>query len=40
MGNHQNKKVSKERYRNEYELKEGQKLIVRNPELGDEQGYW
>lgn len=38
MGNHQNKKVSKELYRNEYELKNGQKLVVRNPELGDEQG--
>lgn len=30
MGNHQNK--------NEYELKDGQKLILRNPKLGDEQG--
>ncbi len=27
-----------ELYRNEYELKDGQKLIVRNPETGDEQG--
>jgi RimJ/RimL family protein N-acetyltransferase len=25
-------------YRNEYELKDGQKLIVRTPELGDEEG--
>jgi len=25
-------------YRNEYELKDGQKLVVRNAELGDEQG--
>lgn len=27
-----------ELYRNEYELKDGQKLIVRNPEIGDESG--
>lgn len=38
MGNHQNKNVSKKFYRNEYELKDGQKVVVRNPELGDEQG--
>lgn len=25
-------------YRNEYELKDGQKLIVRTPEIGDEEG--
>lgn len=38
MGNHQNESVTKERYRKEYELKDGQNLIVRNPELGDEEG--
>jgi RimJ/RimL family protein N-acetyltransferase len=38
MGNHQNNKVSKELYKNEYDLKDAQKLIVRNPKLGDEQG--
>lgn len=25
-------------YRNEYELKDGQKFIVRTPEIGDEEG--
>ena len=38
MCNHQNESVTKELYKKEYELKEGQKLIVRNPELGDEEG--
>jgi ribosomal protein S18 acetylase RimI-like enzyme len=38
MSNYQNKNTSIELYRNEYELKNGQILIVRNPEIGDEQG--
>lgn len=38
MDNHNNKKVLKKPYWNEHELKDGQKLILRNPELGDEQG--
>ncbi|GAA0177114.1 GNAT family N-acetyltransferase [Clostridium sediminicola] len=38
MGNHQNKKVSRELYKNEYALRDGKKLIIRNAQLGDEQG--
>lgn len=38
MGNYQNRSISMGLYKNEYELKDGQKLIVRNPESGDEQG--
>ncbi|WP_019230144.1 GNAT family N-acetyltransferase [Sedimentibacter sp. B4] len=35
MDNHQNYQVSKELYKKEYLLKDGQKLIVRIPEPGD-----
>lgn len=38
MGNHQNNEGSKELYRKEYLLKDGQQLIIRIPELGDAQG--
>lgn len=38
MGNHQNNEGSKELYRKEYLLKDGQQLIVRIPESGDAQG--
>jgi ribosomal protein S18 acetylase RimI-like enzyme len=37
MCNYQNKNVAEKFYRNEYELKDGEKLVVRNPQLGDEQ---
>lgn len=38
MCNHQETKRFKKLYKLEYELKNGQKLTVRNPESGDEQG--
>ena len=38
MCNHQYEEEFKGLYRNEYLLKNGQQLIVRNPRLGDEQG--
>lgn len=38
MGNHQNNDGSKELYRKEYLLNEGQQLIIRIPEPGDAQG--
>lgn len=38
MGNHQNKEGSKELYRKEYLLNDGQLLIIRTPEPGDAQG--
>lgn len=38
MGNHQNNRGSKEPYRKECLLKDGQKLIIRTPELSDAQG--
>lgn len=37
MDKHQNNEASKELYRKEYLLKDGQKLIIRIPELGDAQ---
>lgn len=38
MDNHQNYQNSKELYRKEYLLKDGQKLIVRIPEPSDAEG--
>lgn len=38
MCNHQDKNVTKELYKRVYELKDGKKLIIRNPKLGDEEG--
>lgn len=38
MGNHQNKKGSRKLFWKEYKLSDGQTLVLRNPELGDEQG--
>jgi len=38
MCNHQDKNGTKEFYKHTYELKDGQKLIIRSPKLGDEEG--
>jgi len=38
MCNHQKEEGLKNFYKNEYLLRDGQQLIVRNPKIGDEQG--